>query len=103
MGFPPQDPNQALLSFENPGDASIATTCTSSEKIDKNLSQNPVYSDTGDKNDTLPPTNGVIREQESVITKTIYRLGHSDTWACELCKLRGDKWFMRKHPCKGHN
>ena len=92
-----QDLNQTLLSFENNGDGSDL------ENIDQNRFQNLVADDTGDKNDTLSLSNGVIHEQQSVITKAIYRLGHSDTWACELCKLRGDKWFMRKHPCKGHS
>lgn len=31
--------------------------------------------------------------------KTIYRLGHSDTFACHNCKNKGDKWFMQKHVC----
>jgi hypothetical protein len=31
----------------------------------------------------------------------IYRLGSTDLWACKYCKLREDKWFMKKHLCKG--
>jgi hypothetical protein len=34
-------------------------------------------------------------------TSSIYRLGHSDTWACEDCKQKGDKWFMQQHLCSG--
>jgi len=26
---------------------------------------------------------------------------HSDIWTCEDCTLRGDKWFMLEHNCKG--
>jgi hypothetical protein len=40
-------------------------------------------------------------EPESIISKSIYRLGHSDTWGCNKCKSKGDKWFMRQHICKG--
>jgi hypothetical protein len=40
-------------------------------------------------------------EPESIISKSIYRLGHSDTWGCNKCKSKGDKWFMIKHVCKG--
>ena len=40
-------------------------------------------------------------EPESIISKSIYRLGHSDMWGCEKCKSKGDKWFMRTHICKG--
>jgi hypothetical protein len=32
---------------------------------------------------------------------TIYRRGHSDTFACQNCRQRGDKWFMREHICNG--
>jgi hypothetical protein len=35
------------------------------------------------------------------ISKTIYRLGHTDTFACKNCKQRGDRWFMQIHHCKG--
>lgn len=31
----------------------------------------------------------------------IYRLGHSDTFACQNCKIKGDKWFMKEHECNG--
>jgi hypothetical protein len=33
--------------------------------------------------------------------QSIYRLGHSDIFACHNCKQRGDKWFMINHHCKG--
>ena len=33
-------------------------------------------------------------------SNSIYRLGHSDTFACHNCRRKGDKWFMRKHCCK---
>jgi hypothetical protein len=26
---------------------------------------------------------------------------HSDIWVCNDCTLRGDKWFMLEHNCKG--
>lgn len=34
-------------------------------------------------------------------SKSIYRLGHSDTFGCHNCKQKGDKWFMEKHFCQG--
>ena len=30
----------------------------------------------------------------------IYRIGHTDNWACHNCKQRGDTWFMQKHLCR---
>jgi hypothetical protein len=40
---------------------------------------------------------------EVVIPDSIYRLGHSDKWACKNCNIRDDKWCMVKHPqyCRG--
>jgi hypothetical protein len=35
------------------------------------------------------------------ISQNIYGLGHSDRWACKYCKLKGDRWFMGQHTCKG--
>jgi hypothetical protein len=29
----------------------------------------------------------------------IYRLGHSDRFACHNCRIRGDKWDMEQHEC----
>lgn len=31
---------------------------------------------------------------------TIYRLGHSDDFACKNCKIRGDRFFMAEHACR---
>jgi hypothetical protein len=33
---------------------------------------------------------------------TIYRLGHSDKFACHNCRQTGDKWFMGQHKCNGN-
>jgi pyruvate dehydrogenase complex dehydrogenase (E1) component len=34
-------------------------------------------------------------------SKSIYHIGHSDTFGCHNCKQKGDKWFMQKHFCQG--
>jgi hypothetical protein len=46
-----------------------------------------------ESNNSLPSYSGE--------SNSIYRLGHSDTFACHNCKQKGDKWFMRKHWCRG--
>jgi hypothetical protein len=33
--------------------------------------------------------------------RSIYRLGHSDRFACHNCKKTGDRWFMGDHECNG--
>jgi hypothetical protein len=51
------------------------------------------------------PSAKVLEESSTAITQqvpeSIYRLGHSDNWACKNCILKGDKWFMQQHPCRG--
>jgi hypothetical protein len=37
-------------------------------------------------------------EQES---RNIFRLGQSDTWACENCKQKGDVHYMKGRLCRG--
>ena len=32
---------------------------------------------------------------------TIYRLGHTDSWACKNCKIKDDKHFIQIHDCSG--
>ena len=53
----------------------------------------PSTNNTNDKNQTT----AIIVD----VSKTIYRLGHSDTFACHNCKKTGDKWFMQTHDCRG--
>jgi hypothetical protein len=40
---------------------------------------------------------------EQQIPNTIYRIAHTDRWACRNCNVKGDKWFMLTHPeyCRG--
>lgn len=33
------------------------------------------------------------------IINAIYRFEGTDRWVCNHCTMRGDKWFMMKHPC----
>jgi hypothetical protein len=33
--------------------------------------------------------------------KQIRRNTIVDIFACENCRLKGDKWEMQQHPCKG--
>jgi hypothetical protein len=56
------------------------------------------------RNNGLSPQPSALSEPSATITRqqdTIYRLGHTDNWACHNCKQKGDKWFMQKHMCRG--
>jgi len=52
-----------------------------------------------------PSEPSAEKETEQQIPNSIYRLGHSDRWACKNCSVKGDKWFMLTHPehCKTRN
>ena len=94
----PEDPNQAQLQLENPediaGDNNSISPDISPAVNSQNCAQNIHSGDsgyTGDIIHTSPPP------------PSIHRLGHSDTFACEYCNRKGDKWFMKQHPCKGQS
>jgi hypothetical protein len=79
------------------------TNKISSERLAKNHAQNNTSDDT---DDTLPTLQGQEAsdknlKESSTMSKSIYRLGRSDIWACHNCKQKGDKWFMVKHRCRG--
>jgi hypothetical protein len=38
---------------------------------------------------------------KDVLRPNIFRIGRSDIFECHGCKMKGDKWFMQKHPCRG--
>ena len=60
--------------------------------------QNHRASDTSDLSDIYDAGMDLNSEQES---RSIFRLGRSDTWACENCKQKGDVHYMREHMCRG--
>ena len=37
------------------------------------------------------------------IINNIYRFEGNDYWFCKNCFMKGDKWFMMKHPCNNNN
>jgi hypothetical protein len=49
----------------------------------------------------LGESSAAIIQQTQQVSKSIYRLGHSDSWACKNCRQKGDKWYMRQHLCRG--
>ncbi len=85
----------------------------------QNHAQKPSTGDTGGIGDILPTNiEGQQRKATNVEagnesnnslpsysgeSNSIYRLGHSDTFACHNCKQKGDKWFMQKHMCREAN
>ena len=37
------------------------------------------------------------------IINNIDRFEGTDPWFCKNCNIKGDKWFMMKHPCNNNN
>lgn len=97
----PKDQNQTQLFTKTSGDTSGGTTSVSPKNTNPNCPQNSNSGDIGDKDDCLRACGSAVANQQDKINQNNYRLGHSDTWACQLCDWKGDKWFMQKHPCKG--
>ena len=93
----PESKNQAKIQLENPGDIAGDIESISPDislaANSQNCAQNYSSGDTGDTGDIIH-----IPSPPSV---SIHRLGHSDTFACENCNLKDDKWFMRQHICRG--
>jgi hypothetical protein len=82
---------------------------TSEEEIVNNIGKNKKY----DKEiilikkqqqaeGSIADTKNASQEsQASQSSNTIYKLGRSDIYACHYCRLKGDKWDMQQHPCRG--
>jgi hypothetical protein len=94
----PEDRNQAQLHLENPGDIAWDNDPISPDispaANSQNHAQNHQSGDTG-------YTGDIIHTSSSSLP--IYRLGHSDTFACEYCNQKGDKWFMGQNVCRGQS
>ena len=68
---------------------------TNQSKFDKkDIFSNPLIS----KDDFEPGYN-----YNSEIINNIYRFEGKDHWFCKNCAMKGDKWFMMKHPCNNNN
>lgn len=42
-----------------------------------------------------------ILSNTNTIGTNLYRIGNTDLWGCTNCSIKGDKWFMMKHHCRG--
>lgn len=42
-----------------------------------------------------------VHHSDNNLKPNLYRIGNTDTIGCYDCKMKGDRWFMNKHPCTG--
>jgi len=99
-------PSDISANMDNGIDMSIDTSGLLIPENGQNRAQNVSGIDSSDilpKSilDGNPNVQGSIEEPTDKTPNSIYRLGHSDTFACHNCRQRGDKWHMRQHLCKG--
>jgi len=48
-----------------------------------------------------PSASNLVSDiSKGLTTGIIYRIGHSDNFACKNCKVRGDRFFMEAHICR---
>jgi hypothetical protein len=58
--------------------------------------------------ETLENDKKLARDDVTVVTvasqerSSIYRIGSTDQFGCNGCKLKGDRWFMKEHSCNGN-
>jgi energy-coupling factor transporter ATP-binding protein EcfA2 len=108
----PEDPEGSEGSTETPEDHqdkddtdNEKDSNTLSKNI-QNIAQNPanILKPEDNRNNSVSPKPSLPSEPSAIITtpqqSTIYRIGHTDNWACHNCKQRGDKWFMQNDSCR---
>ena len=89
----------SLLSLQS---QNILTTLSPSQqsnlsKIKTGLFTNPLISES----DLLLANDNY--DYDPKIINNIYRFEGNDHWFCKNCAMKGDKWFMMKHPCNNNN
>ena len=105
---PRLDNNETMLkAHKQPSDASDASDMgiVSYDNLRKNIFENQNaqgFKMASDTSYTSDSTSNLIEVSncEVVVPDTIYR-AYGDTWKCHNCTIKGDKWFMIKHDCKG--
>ncbi len=65
-------------------------------KTGEDNKDNPTSLERSQRSQPSPTEN-----DKDLTISSLYRIGKTDTWGCKKCNLRGDKWFMQKHLCKG--
>jgi hypothetical protein len=89
--------------------AEIATVCNENGLNIADDELKDTFVNTSEDNKDDPPyiepsqhtPHSPIGDEQEAINSGLYRIGKTDTWGCEKCSLRDDKWFMQQHPCKG--
>jgi DNA replicative helicase MCM subunit Mcm2 (Cdc46/Mcm family) len=93
--FMTEDENHPLSDLSDTYDVTVTNTNKSAD-VSINV-QNQCPSDIYDTYDTTTDMQ-FNSEQGSC---NIFRLGHSDIWACKLCRQKGDIHYMKEHLCRG--
>ena len=107
----PEDPEGSEGSMEMPGDNHYKDDIDNEKdsnilsKNTQDIAQNPanILKPEDNRNDDMSPKPSELSERSAttITQPAIYRIGHTDNWACHNCRQNGDKWFMQKHECRG--
>jgi hypothetical protein len=76
----------------NPVDANITS-------VKDNIKENQLTSSNEPSQRSRDHASATNQNEE--IKNNIYRIGNTDMRGCKRCNIKGDIWFMQKHPCKG--
>ncbi|HJT46889.1 MAG TPA: hypothetical protein VJ729_01815 [Nitrososphaeraceae archaeon] len=99
---PSKDNNNAELTKNHTNSANIP------ERNDNNIvnnttNENEKYAAIPERSSEPSEPSAITAGDSSLSTikqESLYRLGHSDTWACKNCIQKGDTWFMQQHICR---
>lgn len=69
---------------------------TGNDEADKEITEESVQSDNKQARDGVTVVTVAVQEKPS-----IYRIGNTDRFGCESCKIKGDKYAMEDHNCSG--
>jgi hypothetical protein len=107
----PEDPEGAEGSIKTPTDRKDkqdlenGEDSTQSNKNTQYIVQNTVniLQQNDDRSLSTSPEPSVLSEPSVITQPNIYRLGHTDRFACKNCSIVDDRWFMEKHICKAQS
>jgi hypothetical protein len=107
----PEDPEGSEGSIKAPTDGNdkqdieSGEDSTQSNKNTQDIAQNTanILQQYDNTKLSTSPEPSVLSETSVITQPNIYRLGHTDRFACKNCSIVDDRWFMEKHICKAQS
>jgi hypothetical protein len=100
--FIEQNPNMELTSKENNFPKIFEEISDNNSNNITTRDERPLDNATKSSEPSEPSGANLVSNivKDLATTNTIYRIGHSDNFACKNCKVIGDRFFMEAHACR---